>query len=166
MPRQAPTTRPMDPRDVPRLAEMIRSVETFSPEEIACALELVDLAAQPGNADYRVLVAEAPGDGGIAGYACYGPTPMTRRTFDLYWIATRPAARGSGTGRALHDAVVAAVGRAGGRTLRVETSARDAYGASRRFYERAGYGQVGRIDDFYDEGDHLVILSLAIDGAA
>jgi hypothetical protein len=45
----------------------------------------VDAAlASPGR-DYNVLVCD---DGErILGYICFGPTPMTMGTWDLYWIA-------------------------------------------------------------------------------
>jgi ribosomal protein S18 acetylase RimI-like enzyme len=156
--------RPLGGADRPRLEALIRSIDGFTPGEVACALELVDLAAAPGCSDYLVLVAEASPAGPLLGYACFGPTPLTRRSWDLYWIASAPSTRGCGVGRALHDAVVAAVRRAGGRLIRVETSAKDAYGGTRRFYERSGYREAGRIEHFYADEDHLVILVLEVDG--
>lgn len=158
--------RPMAPGDAPRLEALIRSIDDFTAPEVACAIELVDAARDPDNPDYKVMVAAPDADpaAGLLGYACFGPTPLTRGTFDLYWIASAPGMRGAGVGRALHDAVVDAVRRAGGLRIRAETSAKEAYGPARRFYERAGYREVGRIDDFYAAGDHLVILVLALDG--
>jgi ribosomal protein S18 acetylase RimI-like enzyme len=152
--------RPLQPRDVAQVEKLIRAVENFRPEEAACAIELVGLAAgpPPGSDDYRAVVAESDPPGTLLGYACFGPTPMTRHTFDLYWIAASRAARGAGVGRALHDAVVGAVAAAGGRRIRVETSSQEDYAATQAFYERTGYRQVGRVDDFYDDGDHLLIL--------
>jgi ribosomal protein S18 acetylase RimI-like enzyme len=150
--------RPLTPADLDRVGALLRTVDNFLPSEVDCALELVGLAADPANRDYRVLVAEASPEAPLLGYTCFGPTPMTRSTWDLYWIATSAAARGTGVGHALHRALVEAVRRDGGRRVRVETSAKEAYGATRRFYERAAYREVGRIEHFYDDGDHLVIL--------
>jgi predicted N-acetyltransferase YhbS len=66
---------------------------------VQCALELVDLALTPNHPDYQILVATR--DREVIGYVCYGPTPMTENTFDLYWIASDPKARGQGVGASL-----------------------------------------------------------------
>jgi len=36
-------------------------------------------------------------EGKLGGYICYGPTPMTDGTYDLYWIASDPRVRGQGS---------------------------------------------------------------------
>lgn len=152
--------RPALAADGPRLERLIRGIENFAPAEVDCALELVRAASgpPPGCDDYRVLVAERSAAEPLLGYACYGPTPMTRSTYDLYWIASAPEARGTGVGLRLHQAVLAAVRDGGGRRLRVETSTQESYGATLRFYERCGYREVGRIADFYADGDDLLTL--------
>jgi ribosomal protein S18 acetylase RimI-like enzyme len=164
--RRPVVVRPLAPRDVPRVEELIRGIDNFNEDEVACAIELVGLAAgpPPGADDYRVLVASAEPDGAPLGYACFGPTPMTRQTFDLYWIAATAEARGRGVGRALHDEVVRAVRAAGGRRIRVETSSLETYGATQRFYDATGYRTVGRVDNFYKDGDHLLILLYELGG--
>ena len=124
---------------------------------MACALELIDLALGPGSADYHIKVAER--DGKVLGYICYGPTPMTAGTFDLYWIASDPAARGQGVGAALVAAMEADLRERGGRLIRVETSAQEAYGPTHGFYEAMRYGEEARLRDFYRVGDDLIILT-------
>ena len=87
-------------RDRAPLHQLLTKDGLFTREEVSVALELIDGAlAEPGG-EYRVLVAEL-GDGALAGYICYGPTPMTEGTWDLYWIVTHPDARGGGVARAL-----------------------------------------------------------------
>src|SRR6185437_7767188 len=121
--------------DRPRLARMLEQISEFTPTEVACALELVDLAlAQPAQGDYLFRVA-VEGEG-LLGYICYGPTPMTAGTFDLYWVASDPQARTRGVGSRLVAAMEADLRERGGRLIRVETSAQEAYGATRAFYER------------------------------
>ncbi|HZA13255.1 MAG TPA: GNAT family N-acetyltransferase [Myxococcaceae bacterium] len=122
-----------------------------------CALELVDLAIRPSNHDYQSLVAVK--DGEILGYVCYGPTPMTQGTFDLYWIASEPSARGKGVGSALVSAMEADLRRRNGRLVRVETSAMEAYGPTRGFYAAMKYREEARFRDFYQPGEDLIILS-------
>jgi ribosomal protein S18 acetylase RimI-like enzyme len=93
------------------------------------------------------------------GYVCYGPTPMTEGTFDLYWIAADPAVRGQGIGAGLVRAMEADLRARKARVVRVETSATEAYGPTRRFYEALQYGEECRFREFYRPGDDLVILA-------
>lgn len=98
-------------------------------------------------------------DGTLVGYICYGPTPMTEDTFDLYWIASAPEVRGQGVGAALVSAMEGDLRRRNGRLIRVETSATEAYGPTRGFYASMKYGEEARIRDFYKVGDDLIILT-------
>lgn len=122
-----------------------------------CAIELVDTALTPGNRDYSIVVADR--DGQLVGYVCYGPTPMTEGTYDLYWIASAPEVRGQGVGAALVSAMEGDLRRREARLIRVETSATEAYGPTRGFYAAMKYGEEARFRDFYKVGDDLIILS-------
>jgi ribosomal protein S18 acetylase RimI-like enzyme len=95
----------------------------------------------------------------LLGYICFGPTPMTDGTFDLYCIATDPGARGQGVGSALIRAMEDELKGRGGRIVRVETSAQEAYGPTRGFYQANHYEEEARFRDFYKPGDDLVILA-------
>ena len=141
------------------LGGLLRRIETFSPEEVTCALELID-AGIAGSADYQVLVATKEGE--VVGYICYGPTPMTEGTFDLYWIASDPKVRGQGVGAALVAAMEGDLRRKNGRLIRVETSAMEAYGPTRGFYAGMKYLEEARFKDFYKQGEDLIILSKRI----
>jgi len=140
------------------VAVIVTGVGNFSPEEIQCALELVDIyLGNPEQKDYHAVVAENA-LGVVSGYACWGPTPMTQGTFDLYWIATRPGAQGQGTGRALMNYVESEVQQRAGRLLVIETSSKDSYAGAVRFYRRLGYQESARIVDFYHPGDDRLIF--------
>jgi len=137
---------------------MLERISEFSASEVSCALELVDLAlTQPAQRDYLFCVA-VEGET-LCGYVCYGPTPMTDGTFDLYWIASDVGARSKGVGSRLVAAMEADLRTRGARIIRVETSAQEAYGPTRAFYERNRYLETARIPDFYKPGDDLVILT-------
>ncbi len=153
--------RKLAPPDRDGIAELLRAGGTFNDDEIAVALELVDIAIAAPGRDYRVIVAD---DGEqIAGYLCFGPTPMTHGTYDLYWIATRAELRGRGVGTRLVLAMEAELAAAGGRLVRIETSQLGEYDAARAFYARLAYHEVGRIRDFYRQGDDLVTLAKRLD---
>ena len=151
--------RPGQPGDRDALERTIRSDATFRDDEIAVALELVD-AGLEGSTDYQILVADAAsgdGDAIVLGYICFGPTPMTRASVDLYWIVVDAAARGRGVAVALIQAMEALLVARGGGNVRVETSETEGYGAARRLYAKLGYPEAARLDDFYAPGDALLI---------
>ena len=141
-----------------RLADLLRVTPEFSLEDQAVALELID-DTLAGRESYRFLV-DVSDDGSqraVRGYICFGATPMTRGTFDLYWIAVHPAYKGHGVGRALVAGMEHELTREGARLLRVETSGTSEYAATRAFYDRLGFEIGARIRDFYWPGNDLVI---------
>jgi len=159
--------RGMSGRDLSRIEPIVRSSALFCDEEIAVALEICAAAATEGEGSgYLALVIGT--DESAFGFAIFGPTPDTDRTWDLYWIAVEDGMQGRGVGSRLLDAVEAAIGQRHGRMLVVETSSRDAYSATRRFYERRGYGNDARwrarLRDFYAPGDDRVVLMKRVEG--
>jgi ribosomal protein S18 acetylase RimI-like enzyme len=149
--------RPIRFQDRAPLAALLGRIETFSPQEVDCALELIDLAIRPSNPDYQILVAVKGNV--LVGYVCYGPTPMTAGTFDLYWVASDPSVRGQGVGAALISAMESDLRKRKARLVRVETSAKEAYGPTREFYASMKYFEEARVRDFYQLGEDLIILS-------
>ncbi len=148
--------RPMVPADRQAVAAIVERVGNFNAAEIATALELVDIwLSESTQGDYRVAVAEDAG-GRVCGYTCWGPTPLTKGTYDIYWIATLPEVHGAGFGRALMAHVEAQVAAEKGRLLVLETSSKESYGDTVRFYRRSGYEEASRIRDFYDVGDDKI----------
>jgi ribosomal protein S18 acetylase RimI-like enzyme len=147
----------MAPTDRAAVASLIASVENFNKAEIDCALELVDVYLNNGTQpDYRVAVAE--NFSRVHAYACWGPVPLTRGTYDLYWIATHPDSRNLGLGHSLMRYVENKVKENGGRLLVVETSAKASYAGTVEFYRRLDYEETSRIKDFYDVGDDRLIF--------
>jgi ribosomal protein S18 acetylase RimI-like enzyme len=114
--------------------------------------------AGEGQPDYS-FVGVFTDDGHLLGYACYGPTPDTDRTYDLYWIAVDPTVHGSGAGTRLLAEVERRLREARGRMLVVETSSRDEYDATRGFYTARGYQEAARVGHFYAPGDDRVIYT-------
>lgn len=140
---------------------LLTATGAFSSDEVGVALELFDeVFAAPwrGVADYEFVGAFDP-IGALAGYACYGPTPGTEGTYDLYWLAVEPAQQGRGVGAALLAEVERCVGAHGGRLLVVETSGRDPYAPARRFYGAHGYAVAARVRDFYAPADDRVVFT-------
>lgn len=143
---------------------MLEGIDAFRPEEVSCALELADLSlSDPDGSGYYSRVAEL--DGVLAAWICFGPTPLTEGSWDLYWVASSPQARGKGAGYAVVRAMEEELSRRGARLLRIETSSLTEYGPARSFYARLSYTEEARIKDFYHPGDDLVILTRKLGGA-
>lgn len=154
--------RPAEPRDRERIHEILVGVAIFTDEEVRCAMELVDAALDhPERGDYLVHVLEEPESGPkrmVQGYVCYGATPLTEGVYDLYWIAVDPKQQGQGIGQLLLRFVENEVRRQRGRMLLIETSSKESYGPTVRFYQRSGYDEISRIKDFYRIEDDKVVF--------
>jgi GNAT superfamily N-acetyltransferase len=150
-----PILRHLTPADRDRIEEISRAVAVFRADEIPVALEVFD-GAVAGSPDY--LARGAVLDGRLVGWICWGPTPCTLGTFDLYWMAVDPSAQGTGVGSALitdMEQRLAGVG----RLIVVETAGRADYAPTRAFYEARGYRVAAVIPDFYAPGDAQVIYA-------
>ena len=90
--------RPVGRAQRARLEQLTAATGRFRPEEVATALELLD-ESLAGDEDYRFLGAY-DGDE-IVGYACWGRTPGTAGTCDLYWIVVDPVRQQQGIGTEL-----------------------------------------------------------------
>ena len=149
--------RSIEANDRAPLARLLRGIDQFKPEEVSVAEELIEASlADPEGSGYRCLVAEEGGQ--ACGYICFGPTPMTASTYDLYWIAVDPGQQGRGIGRKLYEAFVESLDRGSGAQIRIETSSKESYAATGGFYERLGFSVDGRLRDFYAPGDDLLIF--------
>jgi ribosomal protein S18 acetylase RimI-like enzyme len=149
--------RPAKPSDQERIHEILVATGLFTDEEVRCAVELVELSfTQADRGDYLVYVLQEPA-GAVHGYVCYGPTPLTDGVYDLYWIAVDPTRQGQGNGQILIRFVENEVRRKQGRMLLIETSSKETYSSTVRFYQRGGYQEISRIKDFYRIEDDKVV---------
>jgi ribosomal protein S18 acetylase RimI-like enzyme len=171
----------MTPKDRPRVREILEATRLFRGEEVDVAIELfdsvfgssigVDAATPvktvnpPASSDYFFLGAFTPEEE-LAGFACYGPTPGTDRTYDLYWIAVDPAVQGSGSGTILLNEVERRLKGLNARMLVVETSSRSDYGNTRGFYIQRGYVEAARARDFYAPADDRITYTKRLQSRA
>jgi D-alanine-D-alanine ligase len=144
------------PTDPDAVAALAAATQFFAPHETAVARELAQAAAD-GDAHYRMLYAEDAH--GLAGWACFGPTPCTDGAWDLYWIVVHPRAQGSGLGGALVAEAARRAAAAGGRALYAETAGKPQYEPTRAFYARHGFRCQASLPDFYAPGDAKLVFS-------
>ena len=136
---------------------ILHSTPEFLPREVVIAEELIDaFLTSPQESGYFILVAEI--DGKVAGYVCYGETPLTEGTWDIYWIAVDRARREKGIGTALMRETENKIRESHGRLAIIETSSKPDYNNTRRFHTLQGYSEIALIPDFYTVGDGKVIM--------
>ena len=149
--------RPLQPEDRSRVEAIIRSADNFHPADIRIAIELIDDAISKNEAsDYIVHVLE-DAEGRVQAYVCFGQNPLTDHTFDFYWMVIDRELQGRGMGLMLFQYVETQVRERGGKLLMCETSSLETYDRVVRMYEKLGYQSVGRIKNFYREGDDKLI---------
>lgn len=146
--------RPVGRAQRERLERLTAATGLFRPEEVGVAVELLD-ASLAGDDDYRFIGAYDGEE--LIGYACWGPTPGTVGTADLYWIVVDTARQRRGIGTQLLAEVEQRLTADGCRLIVVETSSRADYAPTRAFYERRGYARAATIAGYYAPGDDLAI---------
>lgn len=144
--------RPARPSDEPVVLEFLERTNFFRSGEIEIAREVFcEAAAKKPGCTYQSYVADSAGR--AVGWVCFGATPCTAGTYDIYWIAVDPFFQGRKVGRALISYAEAEIRRQHGRLIVVETSGTKRYESTRAFYEKLGYVPAACIADFYAPGD-------------
>jgi ribosomal protein S18 acetylase RimI-like enzyme len=137
---------------------MVRSTAFFSAQEEEVAVELVDERLAKGEASgYHFLFLDR-GPAPVA-YACFGPSALHQESFHLYWIVVAQELRGQGLGPGLMRLTEERIRTLGGSRVYAETSSRDQYAPTRRFYEKCGFSVEARLKEYYSPGEDLLIYS-------
>ena len=149
----------LDQSDVARIHALTTATGVFSTEESRVAAELAETTLD-GTEAYRWLLAEAEGE--LLGYTCFDRIPLSKVSFDLYWIAVLPAQRGTGLAMDLMARTAKLAKSKRGLWIFAETSSREAYAPARAFYRKAGFTEAARFADFYEPGDDKVVFRLGL----
>lgn len=153
--------RPAAAEDRSPVLKLLDQPVFFRPDELVVATEVFDDAISKGSTSgyfSRVLKEGSK----IRGWICFGPTPCTVGTFDIYWIAIAAGHQGKGFGKMLIRSAEKEMRSMGARISVIETASREEYLPTRKFYCSAGYTETSRIPDFYTDGDDRVIFTKRI----
>ncbi len=138
--------------DLKNVREIVSSTDFFSTEEIEIAVELVDERLIKGESSgYHFLFAEIEGE--TIAYSCFGPIPATKLSYDLYWIAVHKDYQNLGLGKIILAESESLIDQLGGKRIYVETSGKEQYIATRKFYLSCNYKEEAVLEDFYAPGD-------------
>lgn len=147
--------------DAKKIREIIESSGFFHDHEIVVAVELlIDRLEEGDNGHYQFIFAEI--DGVMASYACYGFISCTKSSYDLYWLATHNNFRGKGIGKKILNEMYKHIKLLGGTAVYAETSEREQYLPTRKFYESCGYLKEAVLKDFYDIGDSKAVFVINV----
>jgi ribosomal protein S18 acetylase RimI-like enzyme len=131
----------------------------FRPEELEVLEEVLEDAWNNPETTYIVFEEPSAHEPAPAGFIIFGRTPMTAFAWDMYWIVVEKKHQGQGIGRKLLERMERALRAAEPKSvIRVETAGRPEYEATRAFYRRTGFIELGAIPAFYEEGDDLVMF--------
>jgi len=143
--------------DRPKLIQLFESITIFTPDEQEVIKELLDTYLyNPNQKDYIFFVTQED-DQAFSSFICFGPTPMTKETYDLYWVGTSPHHRRKGLAKKLIEFMMEYMRERGGSIMRIETSGQDSYNETVAFYNGLNFTEEARIKDFYKKGDDLIV---------
>jgi len=152
------TIRLAKPADTATVIHFVTATGFFRPVEIEIAREVFDEAAEgKPECTYQSYVAKM--DGRPVGWVCFGATPCTVGTFDIYWIAVDPAFQRHHIGSKLLVFAEGEIRKQQGRLIVIETSGSEKYLPTRAFYERNGYTLAANVKEFYAPGDDKWIFT-------
>jgi len=141
--------------------EILESTGFFYDFEIEVAVELVQEYLEYGiESEYIFLFAEA--EGKTIGYTCFGLIPVTKHSYDLYWIGVHNNFRGLGLGKRLLHETEKIIKDLGGKNIYFETSSREKYMPTQKFYDSCNCELIAQIKDFYDESDDKLIYKRTV----
>lgn len=149
--------RPTVPADTRALLALTAQTGVFKPHEIVALDEvLADYHATNHRLGHHSVTYEEGQE--ILGFAYYAPAAMTDRTWYLYWIAVTKHIQARGIGGELLKYIEDDIRSQRGRILLIETSSLPYYDLTRKFYVKHDYQQAAVIDDFYADGDNLLVF--------
>jgi len=138
--------------DLQSVDEILRSTDFFREDEIEVAVELVQERLDKGKeSGYEFVFLDI--DEKTVAYVCFGLIPCSLISYDLYWIGTHQDYRGKGMGKIILLETEKIVKELGGKAIYIETSSKQKYLPTQKFYENNNYDLKFVYEDFYDVGD-------------
>lgn len=151
--------------DLPEILEISRQVGVFTAEEVDTVNELFQgYLTDAVKSGYNFLSCRQ--DGQVVGFACWGPTALSKGTVDLYWICTKKDHQGQGIAGTLFKTVETCALQQDRWQIVIWTSGKPEYAQARQLYFKMGCVLVTQIADFYERGDDLCVFIRRLDGQA
>lgn len=155
------STRIVTKNDYEAMLELFKAITLFTDDERLVIKELLETYLfNETQKDYIFYVSTSHDQ--LTAFICFGPTPMTSNTFDLYWVGTHPEYRRQGLAESLITVMKDYMKSQNAKIIRVETASQDLYAQTVAFYDRLGFMAEARLKDFYRDGDDLIIYTMRL----
>jgi len=144
-------TRKATKQDIPGITQILNTIELFPPEMLKEMME--DYLNNPTSQDIWFTAIE---NGQPIGFGYCAPEKLTEGTYNLYALGVRSDVHGKGTGKHLMNFIENDLKQKGHRLLIIDTSSKEEFQKTRKFYEKLNYTKEAVIRDFWEEGDDKV----------
>lgn len=142
--------------DSEQCLKIAKDLGIFFNDEL-CILEEVLKGCEQSKDGYVLLTEKE--DQKVIGFVIFGRIPITICGWDVYWLVVERDHQGKGIGKKLlkrvEDHILKEFNKC---NIRVETSTRKEYAHARNLYLKTGFQEIGRITDFYDQGDDVIVF--------
>jgi GNAT superfamily N-acetyltransferase len=142
------------------LLDMASCTYMFHSEEVQLLSDIFfEHNRSPQTSCYKFLILEAQNrdsTNSVIGFTCFGHIHGTENRYTLYWIVVDRAEQAKGYGSALLSTTEKIVRSVGGRRLYLETSSKQGYVQTRKFYQSNGYYEDAHVSQYYNDYDDLV----------
>lgn len=134
-----------------------RSTEAFMESELEILKEVLEDLQNNKKTSYNLI--EDSSSEKLVGFSLFGRTPLTKFTWDIYWVIVEKSTQGKGVGKRLLVKTEEFIREKMARVaIKLETSTQKQYSAARGLYKRVGFQEAGRLPNFYSEGDDMIIF--------
>lgn len=150
------TISPTTTNDISALQVVLDQTQLF-PSEL-----LPSMLAPTLSGESEAILLTCHVDGVAVGLCFTEPEELTDGTWNMLALAVLPDLQGKKVGTALVQAVEDDLKKKGQRILVVDTSSKDEYALTRKFYAKNHYEEEARIRDFWAKGDDKVTYRKAL----
>lgn len=142
--------------DVKPIMDFIKKTGFFRDDEVVIAEEVLNDAVSGKDLSYQSYTCLL--ESKVLGWICFGETPCTVGTYDIYWIAVSPDVQKGGIGTQMLRFAEQAIASAKGRLAVIETSGAEMYVPTQQFYYKNGYELAACVENFYNVADDKLIF--------
>lgn len=148
--------RPVWEKDLFQLKQIMKEGLVFSRDDTKGIYSMVrDYLGKCEKDELRTYVYSIGGI--IGGFISFGKE-LGEDTWELYAISVSPKYQGKGIGLKLIKKAEKMIKIRKGRIICISTSSAEDYLPARKLYKKAGYVKCAKINDFFADGDHKMIL--------
>jgi GNAT superfamily N-acetyltransferase len=137
---------------------LAKNTKAFKKAELEDLSDMLKEFKKFPNIEYSII--ESREKTHLEGFILYGISPMSKNTWDIYWISVAKKIQGIGLGKRLLKAAEFNIQESSKTppSIRIETSPRKAYKSARCLYANMCYKIRGTLPDFYGHKDDMIIF--------